>query len=139
MLPVRDEALWWFKLAVKDLERAKRAVNFNDKVSMVFWSQQAVEKALKAYALAVKKDALKTHNIRRLREFVKEDFKLPEKLWEKAYELTQYYYLSRYPDILEGLPDDIISNESAKGAVEIAEKIVNAVQKYFEKLLGREK
>jgi len=125
---MREEVFWWLELAKRDLERAKRAKEFEDKVSMVFWSQQAVEKALKALALAVKRDIPKTHSIRRLKEFIGEDLGLPINVWERAYELTQYYYVSRYPDIVEGLPDEAISRETAYNAIEVAEKVVRAVE-----------
>ncbi|OYT55700.1 MAG: DNA-binding protein [Desulfurococcales archaeon ex4484_217_2] len=126
---MREEVFWWLGLAKKDLERAIRARDDKDKVSMVFWSQQSVEKALKALALAVRRDIPKTHNIRRLREFIGETLGLPEEVWEKAYELTQYYYVSRYPDIVEGIPDEVISLDTANEAVDIAEKVVKAVER----------
>ncbi|RLF02201.1 MAG: DNA-binding protein [Thermoprotei archaeon] len=126
---MREEVFWWLGLAKKDLERAIRARDDKDKVSMVFWSQQSVEKALKALALAVRRDIPKTHNIRRLREFIGETLGLPEEVWEKAYELTQYYYVSRYPDIVEVIPDEVISLDTANEAVDIAEKVVKAVER----------
>lgn len=125
---MREEVFWWLGLAKKDLERAIRARDDKDKVSMVFWSQQSVEKALKALALAVRRDIPRTHNIRRLREFIGETLGLPEEIWEKAYELTQYYYVSRYPDIVEGIPDEVISLDTASEAVDVAEKVVKAVE-----------
>ncbi len=84
---------------------------------------------MKALALLVKKDAPKTHSIKRLREFVGDDLGLPESLWERAYELTQYYYVAHYPDIVEGVPDEAISSERASISVEVAEKIVQAVER----------
>ena len=126
---MREEVFWWLGLAKKDLERAIRARDDKDKVSMVFWSQQSVEKALKALALAVRRDIPKTHNIRRLREFIGETLGLPEEVWEKAYELTQYYYVSRYPDIVEGIPDEVISMDTANEAVDIAREVVKAIER----------
>ncbi len=119
---LREEVYWWLELAKRDLDRARRAVEQDDRVSMVFWSQQAVEKALKALALAIKRDVPKTHNIRRLKEFIGIDLGLSPDIWEKAYELTQYYYVSRYPDIVEGIPDEVIGSKTGKEAVVVAEK-----------------
>ncbi|ADI31948.1 HEPN domain-containing protein [Staphylothermus hellenicus] len=132
---LREEVYWWLELAKRDLERAKRAIEYDDRVSMVFWSQQAVEKALKALALAVKRDIPKTHNIRRLKEFIGLDLGLSSELWEKAYELTQYYYISLYPDIVEGVPDQVISSKTGREAVEIAEKIVEAVMNEVKRIV----
>lgn len=130
---MREEVLWWINLALKDLERAKRAVEVDDRVSMVFWSQQAVEKALKAYALHVKRDIPKTHNIRKLKDFIGDDLELENNVWEKAYELTQYYYVSRYPDILEGIPDEVISRSTGINAVNVAKLIVESVARRVKK------
>ncbi len=122
-------SFWWLGLARKDLERAQRARKDKDKVSMVFWSQQSIEKTLEALALSVKRDIPKTHNIRRLREFIGETLGLPEEIWEKAYELTRYYYVSRYPDIVKGIPDEVISIGTANEAVDIAEEIIKAAER----------
>ncbi len=54
---------------------------------------------------------------------------------EEAYELTQFYYLPRYPDIVEGLPDEIISERTAKRAVAIAERVVEAAKRVLEEVL----
>ncbi|MCD6563509.1 MAG: HEPN domain-containing protein [Thermoproteales archaeon] len=86
-------------------------------------------KALKALALSVKRDIPKTYNIRRLREFTDETLGLPKEIWEKAYELTQYYYVSRYPNIVEGIPDEVISMDTANEAVDIAREVVKAIER----------
>ncbi len=51
---------------------------------------------------------------------------------EEAYELTKYYHLARYPDIVEGLPDESISRASAERAVSAAEKVVEHAKRVME-------
>ena len=53
---------------------------------------------------------------------------------EEAYELTQFYYLPRYPDIVEGVPDEAISEQTARRAVAIAERVVRAAREALENL-----
>ena len=75
---------------------------------------------------------LETHSIRRLFEELGYNLGLSEEELEAAYELTQYYYLSRYPDIVEGVPDEAISRKSAGEAVAIASRIVEASERAVE-------
>ena len=51
---------------------------------------------------------------------------------EEAYELTQYYYVARYPDIVEGLPDEVISGRTAERAVAAARRVVEAAERAVE-------
>lgn len=131
---MREQTLWWFKVAEKDLERAKRSLSEGDRGAATFWAQQAAEKALKALLIALKGYAPKTHSIRRLFEELGNNLGLSNEELENAYELTQYYYLSRYPDIVEGLPDEAISEQTARRLVTVAEKIVEAARRVLEEL-----
>ncbi len=133
---IREEALWWIRVAKKDLERARYSLEKSDKAASLFWSQQAVEKALKALHIALTGDAPKTHNIKRLCESIKQLLDLDESVLEKAYELTQYYFITRYPDLVEGLPDEIISYNTAKEGLLVAERIVKAAEKTLGKTVG---
>ena len=57
---------------------------------------------MKVPLIALKDYAPKTHSIRRLFEELGSNLGLSSEELESAYELTQYYYLSRYPNIVEG-------------------------------------
>ena len=48
-----------------------------------------------------------------------------------------FYYLSRYPDIVEGVPDDVISEKTARRAVETARRVVGAAKKLWRELLEK--
>lgn len=135
---MREQALWWMATAKRDLERAKAALSLGDRAAAVFWAQQAAEKALKSLHIALRGDAPKTHSIRRLVEELGLDLGLSAGELEEAYELTQYYYLSRYPDIVEGLPDEAISGRTAERAVRAAERIVRAAEEALERISGKD-
>jgi len=117
---VRERALWWLQTAERDLERAKRSLEVDDRAASTFWSQQAAEKALKALLLAIKGWFPKTHSLRRLLEELGLDLGEVDELAE----LTAYYYISRYPDALEGVPDESISRSTAERAVKLASEVV---------------
>ncbi len=131
---VREQAFWWMSSARRDLERAYRSLREDDRAAAVFWAQQAAEKALKALLIAVKGWFPKTHNIRRLMEELGLDLGLGDKELEAAYELTQYYHLARYPDLVEGLPDEVISRETSERAVEAARRLVERAEEALERI-----
>ncbi|AEM38336.1 HEPN domain protein [Pyrolobus fumarii 1A] len=129
---VREQVLWWLRLARRDLERAERSLREGDRAAAVFWAQQAAEKALKAVLLALKGYFPKTHSIRRLFEELGSNLGLGREELEDAYELTQYYYVARYPDVVEGLPDEVISGRTAERAVAAARRVVEAAERAVE-------
>ena len=132
---VREQALWWLRVAERDLERARRSLEEGDRGAATFWAQQAAEKALKAVLLALRGDFPKTHSIRRLFDELGSSLGLSREELEEAYELTQFYYLPRYPDIVEGVPDDVISERTARRAVAVAERVVEAARRALEEAL----
>ena len=136
-MKIREQALWWLGVAKRDLERAKRSLEEGDKGAATFWSQQAAEKALKAVLLATKGDFPETRSIRRLFQELGSNLGLNGEELEEAYELTQFYYLPRYPDIVEGVPDEAISERTARRAVAIAERVVKAARETLERILGQ--
>ncbi|MEB3757254.1 MAG: HEPN domain-containing protein [Desulfurococcales archaeon] len=129
---MREHARWWILSAKRDLERARHSLEISDRVGAVFWSQQAAEKALRGLLLHFKGGFPKTHSIRRFFEELGYNLGLSEEELEAAYELTQYYHLSRYPDIVEGVPDEAISRKSAGEAVAIASRIVEESERAVE-------
>jgi len=130
-LRLREEVFWWLRAARRDLERAERSLSWDDRAA-AFWAQQAAEKALKAVLLAFKGGFPRTHSIRRLFEELGSGLGLgEEELWS-AYELAQFYSLSRCPDIVEGLPDEAISRGTAERAVRAARRVVEAAERAVE-------
>jgi HEPN domain-containing protein len=131
-LKVREQAWLWLKAARRDLWRAELSLNSGDRAAATFWAQQAAEKALKGLLPAFKGDYPKTRSIKRLLDELSLDLGLSRDELEDAYELTQYYYLLRYPDVLEGLPDEVISERTAERAVRAARRVVEAAERALE-------
>ncbi len=134
---LREEVRWWIETAKRDLERAERALREGDRGAAVFWAHQAAEKALKAVLLAVKGWFPRTHSVRRLFEELGDSLGLKQDELEAAYELTKYYHVARYPDIVEGVPDEAISEFEARRAVSTARRVVRAAEEALEELARR--
>jgi len=133
---LREQAYWWLRAAKRDLARAETSLSLGDRAASVFWAQQAGEKALKALHIALKGAAPRTHNLRRLLSELGLDLGLSEEELEDVYELTQYYYVARYPDVVGGLPDEAISRRTAGRMVEAARRVVEAAERVLEEVAG---
>ena len=123
----------WFSQAEYDLAAAKNSVKSGDFEWACFQSQQAAEKALKAFLFLKGKRGVVSHSVYQLlRECGVFDKRFSSLAECRA--LDQYYVPTRYPD---GLPDDIPHNFFKK---EDAEKCVGLAGKaLFEtkRLAGR--
>ncbi|MEM5821205.1 MAG: HEPN domain-containing protein [Candidatus Aenigmatarchaeota archaeon] len=123
----------WIDKANKDLERAKRSFEFEDYEECLFHAQQAAEKFLKAFLTKFQIDFKKTHDIYYLISLCKIVDKSFEYLIEiKAHTLFPKGIDVRYPEI-----EDVeeISQEEAKEAIEIAEKVKEFVLKKLKEKL----
>ena len=129
-----ERARWWIEAALTDCKRARRSLEEEDFAASTFWAQQAVEKALRSLLIAKEGSFPKTHNIKKLREAFGSDLGLSEDLWEEAYEFTQYYFVSRYPDLVEGNPNEIIGRKRAESACRVCEEIVRRAKEALEEL-----
>nr|WP_276321752.1 HEPN domain-containing protein [Saccharolobus shibatae] len=70
-----------------------------------FYSQQAVEKALKAFILFIGKDPGKTHSLTELLSIIEnEGFEIPQKIKEDIMVISPHFIISRYPDAANGIP-----------------------------------
>ena len=103
---MRREVKLWMGAAYEDLEDAKIALERKRWFRAAFFSQQAVEKALKALFFIVRREEPpKIHTVTELYLMLKEaGFSLPKDLEEKIYVLNKYYTVTRYPDAANGLP-----------------------------------
>lgn len=131
-MEIPETARLWVLMAKRDLERAQHSLKIGDRAAAVFWSQQAVEKALKGLLMAFKGRFPKTHNIRKLFTELGTTLGLDNATLEASYELTLYHILVLHPDLLEDLPDEVISGETARRAVETAAKVVGRAEKAME-------
>jgi len=133
---VRREALLWLRSAYEDIEDAELMLEEGRWFRVAFFSQQAVEKALKAlYLVVALTEPPRTHSVTELyRGLVRAGFRLPSELEEKLYILNKYYTVTRYPDAANGLPSESVDKEEAVRALEIAKRVLRCVKE----LVGEE-
>ncbi|MEM2876167.1 MAG: HEPN domain-containing protein [Candidatus Bathyarchaeia archaeon] len=122
----RREAVNWYEGAIVDLDEAEAALSGDRPNWALFASHQAVEKALKAAYLTLKRERPpRTHDLVELHRNL--GVKLSECLLEALSELTPYYSVSRYPNAGLEKPWLGISKSLAKRLVEASKRIVEEV------------
>jgi HEPN domain-containing protein len=122
---IREEALNWFKEANYDLARARRSLDEGDYALSVFMSQQAIEKALKAVIIAIKRmSPPKTHDLVRLYNEVSDVMPLPQEVVDRLPEVSQYYVSARYPNVGLEVPSERINRAQAIRALEVANMVI---------------
>jgi len=101
-----DECLKWMEQAQEDLKTAKILLAQGVFYASVFFSHQAVEKALKAVLLKNGKDPGKIHSLPDLVEILETelDLSVPEDIRSAVYEINPHYVITRYPDAANGVP-----------------------------------
>lgn len=120
----------WLKQAKKDLEVARWSLKGKFYAHSCFMSQQAAEKALKAYCYLKGERSVLGHSLlilmRKCNKYRK-DFLNLEK---ECKSLDKYYIISRYPNGLPALtPADYFDQKEAKKTINQALKIIKFVEK----------
>ena len=89
---------------------------------VVFHCQQTIEKYLKAYLIEKGITLVKTHDLIRLNDMIKEinDLGIDE---NRLISINEVYIESRYPGELGLLPDGMPTDEQAKEFIEYAKEI----------------
>ena len=101
----------WWKQANRDLLTANNCIASGDYYASVFFSEQAIEKGLKALYIKVFDDAPpRTHHIDKLASLVN----APLDIMDATYELSEDYMLSRYPDVSVSYPLNYTMKEIQK-------------------------
>lgn len=108
---MRPEIERWLLQAKEELDTADISFQARKWFAVAFWSQQAVEKALKALYLFKKKESPgTTHSL----TYLGRELKVPSQYWNFLRDLTKEYYLSRYPDASEDVPYKSYTQEDAQ-------------------------
>jgi HEPN domain-containing protein len=110
----------WLRQAEADYDSANYNLSGKRYYVCANYSQQTVEKALKALLIFKKKDLVKTHGITSLAK----KLKAPEKLIFKIASLEPIFRESKYPDISEKIPADEYEESDAIEFLNIAEEVL---------------
>ena len=103
--------LKWWKQANRDILTAKNCIDSGDYYASVFFSEQAIEKGLKAtYIRQFDNAPPRIHYIDKLASMVN----APLEIMDATYELSEDYMLSRYPDVSDELPFELYDESTAK-------------------------
>ncbi|MEM1551150.1 MAG: HEPN domain-containing protein [Candidatus Bathyarchaeia archaeon] len=114
----------WLRQAKKDLQHAKKSIEFNDYEWSCFSAQQAAEKGVKALFQALRAEAV-GHSVSMLLKKLPKAYAPDEELVNQAKALDRHYIPSRYPNFHpEGAPLDYYTKKDAEEAVKIAERII---------------
>lgn len=116
----------WLRQAEDDLLWAKDTLEQKRCAQACFTSQQVGKKAVKALALNLGYDSIRSHSIREIAEALD----INGDIADMAKRLDLYYISSRYPDAFpSGAPFEYFTRDQAEEAVSFAEKIIFDVRK----------
>lgn len=127
---MRREARLWIESAKLDLEDAKKFIELERWFRAAFFSQQCVEKILKAlYYIVRKEPPPHIHTITELYLGIREaGYKFPDRIEKELPILNKYYTITRYPDAANALPSEAVDEVEARRAVELAEEVYDYVK-----------
>jgi HEPN domain-containing protein len=115
----------WLHEARYSLEDARFALERARWSLVTFLAHQAVEKALKALWIHVRREPPPRTHV--LPELLPEGVDVGADV-EDLYWLSKYYTVSRYPDAAGGPPSMLIVEWEARRALEVASKVVSRVE-----------
>ena len=123
----------WLRQAEKDLESARDSSKAGHYEWACFQSQQAAEKALKAFLYSKGLRAVLTHSIRELVLDCSKYESSYRDLLSQAKVLDTYYIATRYPNGLVGnaIPAQYYSEEDASQCTDYAGLILKTVKKFM--------
>lgn len=124
-----DEYKLWFSKADDNLKWASDNLVGGNYPLVCFLSQQAVELVLKGYLYLKETIPAKTHSLVNLSEIcIRQGLELSEEIIEYLNILSDYYFESRYPDILDiNLDNKKVAQEALESAKKIVEKVKNSI------------
>ncbi len=108
---MRREVSLWIDQASKDLEVAQKNMILQEYHVVAFYCQQAVEKALKALFIHIKKESSgATHSLIYLASSVS----VPERFFDFLRGLAPEFIASRYPDASDEVPYKLYSENMVR-------------------------
>lgn len=118
---MREESYSWISQAKEDMKTAKYNLDGERFYAAVFFAQQAAEKALKALAIEILREAPpKGHNLIRLAKALN----APDEVLEAVADLSPEYFTTRYPDAAVGIPAELYTRSLAERHLLLAEEVL---------------
>jgi len=101
-----EDYLRWMEQADEDYKTAKLLINQGVYYASVFFSHQAIEKALESILLRHGKDLGKIHSLPELADMLELEtgINIPENIRSAINEVNPHYVITRYPDAANGVP-----------------------------------
>lgn len=100
---MREEIKNWLKQSEADFKKTEVLFDSKNYDGAVFFSQQAVEKALKSLCIKELGEIPKGHSIIYLAKLVK----IPKEMDSGIRDLNPEYLITRYPDMAAGTPAEM--------------------------------
>lgn len=119
---IRGDVKYWHDLVKYDLDTADAMFESKRYIYVLFTSQQAVEKMLKALVLKMtEKFPPRTHDLLKLAQVAQ--LELDEKQKEFLAKLSYYYIETRYPEELADISKNITQNIALEYLIKAKETI----------------
>lgn len=118
---MRSEAALWWTQSKHDRRTAIHSHDAKDFYAAVFWSHQAVEKALKAVVIEKTRELpQRTHNLLDLAKSAG----LPPRFHSFIRELSPEYLVSRYPDAAGAPPAELYDGRVSRTILTKSEEVL---------------
>ena len=123
----------WLRQAEYDLEQAKKSAADGSYAYAAFFSEQAAQKALKAFLFKSGRRVVTIHSVAELAREAGKVEKGFESLVGKGAGLDRHYLASRYPDALPepAMPFESYTKEDAEEALRAAQDIFETARKFI--------
>ncbi|AAK41884.1 HEPN domain-containing protein [Saccharolobus solfataricus] len=119
----------WMIQAEEDLDVARVLLEAGKYFAVTFYSQQAVEKALKSLLIHLGKDPGKTHSLTELASMIEnEGLKIPQNIMEDLMVISPHFIISRYPDAANGVPARQYTKNMAEDLYRRAKEVLGWVK-----------
>ena len=128
---MRKEIEAWWKQAKADIDTAKVNLDSRRFYAAVFFSQQAVEKALKTYFLKRKRNPQSEEMFSHSLIFIAKSCKLPEKFHSFLRDLTSEYVNTRYPSAGEEPPEELYDATIAARTVNSSKEVMEWIENHL--------
>lgn len=127
---MRPEVNNWWKQGIEDLDTAEKMLKLKKYSDASFYSQQAVEKTLKALYIKLKKQLPpKTHSLTELGRALK----VSGKIFSNLKHLNPEYIVSHYPDAAYGVPSEMYTEEKATTNIKKAKEVIEWTREKIQK------